>query len=307
MIELDNKELLEIGLHITDEVSCHVKKLLSKNIKLHTHFDRVNSSGDKITLFDQEVNERIITILKNLPQIHPLIIISEETGVEVIGSGNPYYFVVLDPVDGSNNIRPFFTPSPNIAMSIAVGYFRDLYERPLTEAIRVSVHREIFGQRVFYGLTGQGAFFTDGSITWPIKASPINSLKEKCIIGIDFDNKNEISHTLQGLVSSHIIQRRLGSSHLDLCQVACGQYDGYISDSARLKVTDVCQSHHLVNEAGGIYAYQIFYKGKAAPQYHGDYLTKVINNQSLLRDLRFKVIAAGTHELFEELSPVFKS
>lgn len=307
MMQLDNKELLEIGLHITDKVSHYVKKLLSEKVKLHTHFDRVNSSGDKITLFDQEVNEKIIAILKSLTQIHPLLIISEETGVEVIGSGTPNYFVVLDPVDGSNNIRPFFTPAPIIATSIAIGNYRNLYERPLTEAIRVSIHREIFGQKTFYGLTGQGAFFTDGSITLPIKASPIDSLKEKCIIGIDFDNKKEISHALQSLVTSQIIQRRLGSSHLDLCQVACGQYDGYISDSARLKVTDVCQSHHLVNEAGGIYAYQTFFIGKAAPQYDADYLTKVISDQRLLKDLRFKVIAAGTHELFSQLSLILKS
>ena len=284
MVRLNSKDLLEIGLHIAEEVSFYVKKLLSDKVQLHTHFDRVNSCGDKITLFDEKVNQRIIDIFKSTTKIHPLLIISEETGVEFMGSGCPEYFLILDPVDGSNNIRSFFTPAPNITMSLAIGYVSDLYEKLMADAITISLHKEIFRKWVFYGISGEGAYFSDGYSTIPIKVSPVRTLEEKCIIGIDLDNISEISQPLYSLISSHIIQRRLGSSHLDLCQVACGQYDAYISDSGRLKVTDVCQSYHLVKEAGGIYAFQILNKGKAAPEYSADFLTRIVNDHSLLKD-----------------------
>jgi len=298
---LDTQRMLKHGLAVINLVSQHVRTLLHEKVNLHTYMDKTNVSGDRVSVFDEKVNEKAMDIIKGLKDLHPLLLISEETGVEVIGRGEPCYFMILDPVDGSNNIRPFFTPAPNISISLGLGYMEDLLARPNPGALRISVHKEIFADKVYYAVSGQGAFFKEKNLILPIKASPVDALRPKAIIGMDLDNRKDLPKELQMLLCSQIVQRRLGSSHLDFCQVASGQYDAYISDSGRLKVTDICQSYHIVKAAGGIFAYQLLLDGQAAADYQEGFLLKVRDDQSLLGRLKFRVVAAGSHGFFEEL------
>ncbi|NLT95370.1 MAG: hypothetical protein GXW85_07520 [Clostridia bacterium] len=92
--------------------------------------------------------------------------------------------------------------------------------------------------------------------------------------------------------------RRLGSSILDLCQLAAGQYDAYISPGNRLKITDVCQPYALVKEAGGIMEVIPSFKNEV---FYGNFLYECLRDPGLLNDIRFKVIAAGNKELLEEI------
>ena len=60
-----------------------------------------NAKGDDVKLFDLAANGAALDVLRELRQ--PLIVDSEESGRQKIGSGTPRHRLVLDPVDGSDN------------------------------------------------------------------------------------------------------------------------------------------------------------------------------------------------------------
>lgn len=298
------EKILEVGQDIFKKATTHLQEKFNTG-NLYEHLEEINRSGDLITAIDKEANTVIRELLDDKKSELPLVLISEETGVEYFGS-EPRYFMLLDPVDGSNNVRPFRTPPPFIAMSLGIGTIADLQKHKNPEAISVSVHGDIFSHRMYYALSGKGAFYQEKNNIFQLKTSPIRSVRQKCIIGIDFDNREQVSPQLKGLLESEIIQRRLGSSILDFCQLAGGQYDAYISESGRLKITDVSQSYHLVKEAGGIFEYQLLLDGEPSPVLEDMYLQRVLEEEELLARIKFRLIAAGTRELQREIKNLLK-
>ncbi|MDN5347410.1 MAG: monophosphatase [Clostridia bacterium] len=297
---LNERQLLDWGCSVLAETADYIRRLIQEEFELHTRLSAVNPSGDMMTAFDAAVNARIRQILQESQRELPCVLISEETGVEFLHRC-PEYFFLLDPVDGSTNIRPYLTPAPHLSMSLGMGYLKDLEAVKTPEAIRVSIHREIFGEQVYYAVSGQGAYIKFGRFHKKIHSSPLESLGERSVIGLDLDECHQLPAGVKALLERGIIQRRLGSSILDFCQVACGQYDAYISPMGRLKITDVCQSYHLVREAGGEFGYELLRNGERDPALAQDFLYRVLSEENLLKEVRFRLIAAGTARLKEEL------
>jgi myo-inositol-1(or 4)-monophosphatase len=285
---------LEILIKICDEVSTFIQdNYYSAQAKFLKQYDYINISGDQQKGIDDIVNAKIIDLLKN--EGLPVVIISEETGILSLNN-NPTHFLLLDPIDGSNNVRPWFTPCPNLVISLGIGTISELAAKGL-DAIEATITKEIFSPNCYYSVRGKGAFYTNNHMKHRLSASPLKTL-EAPVIGLDLDKTIAVDEKIIDLISNKILVRRLGSSILDMCQLAAGQYDAYISWGKRLKVTDVCQPYALVKEAGGSMELIPFYKGEV---FSGNFLNECLNNQSLLMDIRFKVLAAGTAELLGEI------
>ena len=60
-----------------------------------------NAKGDDVKEFDLAANDAALAVIRGFRI--PLVVDSEESGRLEIGSGAPWYRLVLDPVDGSDN------------------------------------------------------------------------------------------------------------------------------------------------------------------------------------------------------------
>ena len=285
---------LEILIKICAEISSFIQdNYYSAQAKFLKQYDYMNVSGDLQKGIDDIVNSKIIDLIK--AEGLPVVIISEETGILSL-SNSPTHFLLLDPIDGSNNVRPWFTPCPNLVVSMGMGKIEDLAIKGL-DAIEITIAKEIFSANYYYSIRGKGAFYKNNHIEHKLSVSSLKTL-ESPVIGLDLDKTTTIDEKIIKLISQKVLVRRLGSSILDLCQLASGQYDAYISSGKRLKVTDVCQPYALVKEAGGIMNVIPYYNDEVLP---GNFLYECLSDQSLLMDIRFKVLAAGTSELLGQI------
>jgi len=288
-------QILDILQNISNEVSKYIQgNYYTAQAKFLKQDNFINVSGDLQKGIDDIVNEKIIDLIK-AAQL-PVIVISEETGIIKLHT-NPTHFLLLDPIDGSNNVRPWFTPHPNLVISMGYGEICQLKELGL-DAIDVCIVKEIFSENTYYSIKGQGAFFQNTYLKHQLQTSKVVSLTDGPIIGLDMDKKSEFSADLVSLISRNILVRRLGSTILDLCQVAAGQYDAYISTGNRLKVTDVCQPYALIKQSGGFIELTPYYKGEV---FSDNFLYECLSNQNLLRDIRFKIIVSSSEQLFQDI------
>lgn len=300
---MDKRFYFRYGRDLIDKISRVAREeMKSPHCSLFTEHESPNASGDVPRGFDEIINRTVLNFVRERKEIFPLILVSEETGVEVIGD-NPKHFMLVDPVDGSNNIRSWLTPSPVLSASIAFGKLMDLELYGNHRALEFTMQKEIFADKWYYS-SENGSFYQSEGEELKIRTSPVTKLEKKVVIGIDLDIQNSTPINQLNLLTRELVLRRTGSSILDLCQVASGQYDAYVSLGRRLKVTDVCQPFHLVQHAGGDYQLKAYLNGQMKTGLHNTFLYDIINGRevSLLNKLKFNVIAAGTPELGKELA-----
>ncbi len=161
-------------------------------------------------------------------------IVGEELGPELALDGTAW---IVDPIDGTTN---FLHGYPAYAVSVAAAIDGEL-------AAGVVVH--VPDGRVFHAMRGAGAFCNDA----PIKVSSISD-PGRALIGTGFPFK-ELSgmdrylEHFRRIAAATAGIRRPGSAALDLCSVACGEYDAFWELS--LSAWDIAAGTLIVREAGG--------------------------------------------------------
>lgn len=286
-------ELLPLAMAFLRDINYRVAEQIERGYDINRQNICENRSGDRATGLDLLVDKMLEDSLSALKPGGGMLVISEESGVRAYGRGVPEFFMVVDPVDGSNNLRPHPTPEPRLAVSLGIGRLAELERLGDDRAIEVSVHGDLYGGNVYWALNGQGAYFQRGQHPVKIKPSPVTELKSRVLLGMDLDDTPFLPPGYLAVLDNRVIQRRLGSTILDLCQVASGQYDGYLSLSGRLKITDVAQSSHLVRNAGGVVDLLAIEEGRFSPGGFKFYLWQVAQDEGLLKRLRFQMLAAG--------------
>lgn len=292
----------EVLLQIAKKIASHVSEKIQTTSNLGALTNTVGEGGDQTKQGDQVVeNElRIITpiVMKELG-VPACLVISEETGIWTIQDTTvpDSIFLIIDPIDGSNNMRPHPTPKPCVAFSIGVGYMHDLVQDGTFQAIRVGLIRDIFYNDVYSGVRGKGAFLDE----IPVHVSPIRDPLVSTI-GTSLDRTHDrlqqiLDKGLLPLLMATKCQRRLGSTALDLCRVATGDYDAYVSLSGEVKIHDIAAAKLIIEEAGGV-----------LHLYHG---TKNVTDDNWLRQLyqggnkalgqlKFEIMA-GNEPLIQQL------
>ncbi|QNB46071.1 hypothetical protein BR63_06930 [Thermanaerosceptrum fracticalcis] len=300
---VDKHFYFRYGRDLIEKINRVVREeMKSPQCSLFFKHDCLNVSGDVPTGFDEIINRTVLNFVHERKEVFPVILVSEETGVDVIGD-NPRHFMLVDPIDGSNNVRPWLTPSPVLSVSIAFGKLADLEITGNHRALEFTMQKEIFADKWYYSSDDCSYYQSEGE-ELKLRTSPLTKLYKKAVIGIDLDVQSSTPINQLNLLTSELVLRRAGSSILDLCQVASGQYDAYVSLGRRLKVTDVCQPFHLVQCAGGDFQMKVYLNGQTNTGLHDTFLYDIIKTRevSLLNKLKFNVIAAGTPELGRELA-----
>jgi myo-inositol-1(or 4)-monophosphatase len=174
-------------------------------------------------------------------------VLSEEIGEVTIGDP-PYYFLHLDPLDGTfNAIKgiPFYSVS--IYLSKESCHFGYVYD--------------IAHGRSYYAESGKGAYVETGSplsspLTLPSSSASSSALRvSKTSILKDFSVS---AYTLRpntarivGIGDTVRRIRTLGSTSLEMSLVASGALDAFIDLRGMLRVVDVAAGKLILEEAGG--------------------------------------------------------
>lgn len=298
--------MFDFGIKVVNEVATGVVEL-SSDRPLGEEIGTVGAGGD-LTKIGDDLSERIVKELINefleTNNGYQIILIAEEMGLLKFGDANAKdgFFIILDPLDGSNNLRPWKTPSPFVSISLAMGSLETLEVNDNFAAIEVGIVRDIFNNRTYYAKKGDGAYVKGFG---EINASPLTDVSES-IVGIDFDKQqgeyDELYKKLEDVMKVKKNQRRLGSSILDMAKVACGEYDAYFSVANRMKIHDVAAIQLIINEADGVFELLEY-----APK---ECLIKQIINSgdnSLIEANRFNIHTSGNVTLHKQFRKVLKS
>lgn len=191
------------------------------------------AAGDITRGIDKAVED---VILKKLRDVGNVKLISEESGVMVLG--NPKGIIISDPLDGSANAKdgiPLFSTSLAFTSSepkigkIDVGYVRNL----------------VTGDE-YHAINRKGSFLNGKSIT---------ASKNKVLSAVGFEF---YPHTTQSLQKALRVMdnvkrvRCFGSVALDICFVAQGALQGYVDFRDVCRLLDISAASLILKEAGGI-------------------------------------------------------
>ncbi|MEW6407994.1 MAG: inositol monophosphatase family protein [Patescibacteria group bacterium] len=304
--------LLKLGLEIIEEVSTEIKKYARHN-PLGGYIGRKGSGGDQIKIGDYISEKGVAKVLARQikrKKFDYIILISEEMGVTEFGklnSASKSIFIILDPVDGSNNMRSWVVPSCFVGISVALGELGNINKYANLDAVEVGIVKDIFHDDIFYAIKSKGAFFLRDNKKQRIKSSPETDL-HKSLVGISIDRFGEkfdkILTRLLPLLREKYCQRRIGSTVLDLVKVASGEWDGYVSLSSGVKIHDIAAVRLIIIEAGGVFKEK---EVKGLSQ-NGVYLKELIKtkNPKIIEEIGFMVVACGNKSFYKRASKILK-
>jgi myo-inositol-1(or 4)-monophosphatase len=312
--------LLCVGKDIAYYVAEEVKKRAREGT-LGEFTGKTGVTGDKMKRGDDIADEVVKRVMPGYLRqgIGVVYVYSEEDGVYILGEGDKGIFIIIDPLDGSNNLRKG-APSPYVSVSVALGKISDLPGKDTFDAIRVGVVRDIFNNRTYHAVKGRGFAdvydildkHTTELRTYDNDSSQIRVQTEKvlkkAIVGIDLDKGKDEDpeemkarvEKLSGLLKEKYCQRRLGSTILDFCKVAAGEYDGFVSIGGRMKLHDVAAAKLIVEEAEGIFDVSGSYDGNLVGYMFGN-LDRIDEVNQVLKKSKFKVVAAANPFIYEQI------
>lgn len=195
---------------------------------------KLKGKNDLVTDADLASEKKILEIIKeHFPEDEFL---AEETeSLDALPDGRTW---IIDPIDGTTNFSHAF---PVYCVSIALWDQREA---------RVGLVLEVVSDELFTAVKGEGARLNGKAI----KVSEVSDSK-KSLIGTGFPyNKMELVESYLKLFHSLMINthglRRPGSAAWDLCNVACGRFEGFYEYG--LSPWDVAAGSLIIQEAGGV-------------------------------------------------------
>ena len=159
---------------------------------------------------------------------------------------DPAYRIVIDPIDGSNNVERGI-------MTAGVAFAVLPIDAPVVpERVQWALVGELFSGTVYQAQQGGGAFRNGQRC----QVSDTRRI-DKCLAGVNFDGR-DLSSIRALLTDTPRLGsvRRTGSSAIDTVYVANGTYDAFIDvgnvDGSMLTGESFLASASIVLEAGGI-------------------------------------------------------
>jgi myo-inositol-1(or 4)-monophosphatase len=211
---------------IAREAGALLMTYFQQNVKVEYKGD-----ADLVTIADRKSEALIRERIRKYWPTHDVL--GEEQGLVDTGSDYRWY---VDPLDGTTNFAHGF---PAFCVSMALEY----KGRRIAGVICDPTRDELFAAE-----QGSGAYLNQQRIS----VSKISNLAE-CLVGTGFPSHKR--HKNPNIFFYHQITlrthgvRRAGSAALDLCNVACGRFDGFWEFN--LNPWDTAAGVLIVEEAGG--------------------------------------------------------
>jgi len=203
-----------------------------------TVYEGRGEGGDMTLELDRRCEDIVFEELEAGPVADgvPLIAISEERGEVRLGEGGGDALrVVIDPIDGSMNVRRTI-PSHSLSIAVADG-------ESMADVEFGFVHD--FGAREeFAALRGHGATL-DGH---PV--SLLDAEAELEVVGLESAEPSWILGAVESLEGKAYRLRAVGSIAITMSYVAAGRFDAMLS-ARRCRSVDAAASQLIVREVGG--------------------------------------------------------
>ncbi len=196
-----------------------------------------NAKGDDVKHFDLVANGAALNVLQELQL--PVVVDSEESGRQEIGSGTPRHRLVLDPVDGSDN---WARGLPLSALSCAVLPVDAPLHPDWVEAALVGPLEE---DTPLIALKGGGAWRGAARL----ETSKVRKIAE-AMISVEL-NHHSPSSGLARLMAAARGVRSYGCASRAISLVAAGATDAHVDVRGRLTAESYLAAARLVIEAGG--------------------------------------------------------
>jgi len=215
-----------------------IKSVKEAGIILMDNLNKIRSielkqRNDYVTNVDIEAENKIKAVIKsNFPE-HSII--AEESEIEKKESEYTWF---IDPISSTEN---YIHALPHFAVSIAV--------KKNNGFILATVYDPYY-KELFYAEKGRGAFLNDEKIN----VSNINSIS-RSIFCVGIHNKGNVKVTegikyFKKIISNFAVFRRIGSTSLQICYVACGRIEAHINNHS--DIFAIPSGKLILEEAGGI-------------------------------------------------------
>ncbi|MEM3492052.1 MAG: inositol monophosphatase family protein [Nitrososphaerota archaeon] len=230
----------------------------------------IGAFGDTSTMGDLVTEEVIINSISS--ELRDVSFVTEERGI--IGDiKNTRYRVLIDPIDGSTNMKRgirFF--SSGIALFEGINY---------SDIVAAGVIDIPNGQIYFANRTN---IHIDNDVSSP---SDVNRL-DKAIVSLDFrplKKEKEFIEPFLKLCQKIRYVRNFGSSLLDICQIVTGKIDAFVCLTPELRLFDLVPALFILERVGGCWVID-------KPGF--------ILTEPMIKE-RYAVIAASNNQLLEEI------
>ncbi|MBN8867445.1 MAG: hypothetical protein J0H98_07810 [Solirubrobacterales bacterium] len=214
------------------------KKLFSESdtVAERDEYEGVGEGGDRTLVLDRQCEDIVFAELRNLAENEAAAFtaVSEERGtVEFNGGGNVW--VVIDPIDGSLNVKRTI---PRHSLSIAVA------TAPNMAAVEFGYVYDFGTEDEYLAQSGEGAYLNERRL----EPSGREGLE---VVGVEGAAPADLAPMLAKLAGKVYRVRCIGSLAISISSVASGRFDGLVFPHLSRSV-DVAAAQLIAREAGAL-------------------------------------------------------
>ncbi len=213
----------------------------STSIVERTVYEGRGEGGDMTLELDRQCEDIVFDELELVVEAgHSLLAISEERGEVRLGDGpkadEPATRVVIDPIDGSMNVRRTI-PSHSLSIAVASG-------DSMADVDFGFVHD--FGARdEFFAVRGEGARLNGRPLGVELPGQGLE------VVGLENADPRWVLGTVAALAGNAYRLRVVGSIAIGMAYVGAGRFDALLS-ARRCRSVDAAAAQLIVREAGGV-------------------------------------------------------
>lgn len=236
MLELDWKQALRSAVSEQRELFAGEPTIAGRTV-----YEGVGEGGDHTLALDRRCEDVVFARLAELHEAGAeFVAISEERGEVAFGDPASPWRVVIDPIDGSLNMRRTI---PSFALSVAVA------SGPSMADVELGFVHDFGADEEFVAHRGEGATVNGQELR---AEGPGYGLE---VVGLESADPVRIGPVIKALEGRAYRVRGIGAIAVTMAYVAAGRLDAMLS-ARPCRSVDAAAAQLLVREAGGVVAFQ---------------------------------------------------
>ena len=237
-----------------------------------TQYEGVGEGGDHALVLDRRCEDAVFA---ELDELHSesgaaFTAVSEERGEVVFGDAASPVRVVIDPIDGSMNVRRTL-PSHSLSVAISSG--------PSMADVELGYVYEFGADEEFTAKRGEGAWLGERKLELAGDGYGLE------VVGLESADPARIAPVVEELAGKAYRVRVIGSIAITLAYVAAGRLDGMLS-ARPCRSVDAAAAQLMVTEAGGAIEFAGYEIGEADLGLDARYAVLAARNVELLDTVR---------------------
>lgn len=252
----------------------------STSISERTVYEGRGEGGDMTLELDRQCEDIVFDELGHVVEAgHSLLAISEERGEVRLGdeSEDSPLRVVVDPIDGSMNVRRTL-PSHSLSIAVACG--------DTMADVEFGFVHDFGASEEFVAVRGEGAKINDRPLGVELPGQGLE------VVGLESAEPGWILGTVEALQGEAYRLRVVGSIAISLAYVASGRFDAMLS-ARRCRSVDAAAAQLIVREAGGVVEFVDVALGEATLDLEARYAVIAVLDPDHLETVR-RAQGAGT-------------